>query len=790
MVYSMLAAAADAGDPTHFRETDLFKRCLAAGIIPASEEDLKDRIIVQESHRSKEPDSEKQTDLESPRLTVDLAVNGMWCPACGWVIEESLNRSTGIFSTRCHFAVDHLQCTYDPTRTSPSKIKKIIEKLGYGAGEAELEDKTAIHKAELIRLLISAFLGMNVMMLSFALYTGFFSELPVESIHLLSRLIFIPATIVVIYGGWPIFHKALTGIRSKSPGMEVLISMGVTSAYLYSVYNLLNGSIHLYFDTAAMLIVLTLVGKSIEGQARKKVRGSLDGLLSLLPGKVCLLTPEFPQGRYVNIAQLQTGNHFRVAADEILPADGIVLSGRAKVDKSALTGEARPETVTVGSFLRSGTRLITDSVIVEATAVGSAATLGQMITVIRESLYKKSPLENNTDRILRYFTPTILLLAISTGAYCMWAGHPLEIALVRAVTVMVIACPCALGIAVPMARVAGIALAGRSGILVREFDAFEQAGRIDTVVFDKTGTLTTGQWRLTRTECLSDYDGDFVLRLSAGLEENSDHLIAGEIRRKLTEKGLAPIAVEVPTIHPDGVSGCYRGSRYCLGSRRFVGMTTDLDMEKSRTSSDPAAGVSSVFLSRDGIVTAVLYFGDQLRVGAEKTVKNLMQRGLDICLVTGDDEIAARTVADLLGIMAVHANVQPLEKSALIDDFRQNSRKTAMIGDGINDAPALSRADLSAAMASSNTLANQAAQITLMGADPAQFSKFLDIAEQVTRKIHQNLWCALIYNLLSIPVAMAGWISPLVAVTAMLASSLTVVGNTYILTRIKFDGIS
>jgi heavy metal translocating P-type ATPase len=409
-----------------------------------------------------------------------------------------------------------------------------------------------------------------------------------------------------------------------------------------------------------------------------------------------------------------------------------------------------------------------------------------MIAVIQTSLYQKNPLENRTDQILRFFTPTIILLALGTGGYCLWSGYSPETVLVRAMTVMVIACPCALGIAVPMARVAGISLAGRKGIIVREFDAFEQPSRLDTIVFDKTGTLTTGQWRLLQIEGSQGYDRKLILQLSAGLESNSDHLIAMEIRRFIKEEGLSPMTVTTPQIYSDGVAGYYQGKLFRLGSRRFVQASPHAMSKINTKSTNFADHMSRIFLSVDGIIVGTLYFGDQIRSTTQKTIKKLIQRNIQhIHMVTGDDEATAQSIASQVGITAVQANMLPLEKAAFIDKLKAAGHKVAMMGDGINDAPALSRADLSVAIATANPLTDQASQIVLMGAEPGQLCEFFDLSGRVIRSIQQNLWCSLVYNLIGIPLAMGGWISPLVAVTAMLASSLTVTINTLRLTQTK-----
>ncbi len=785
MVYSMLMAATDSGDPASFKESDLFKRCRAAGIIPASEEDLKGRVHEQELSDPPFQHAAPPVPADTTHLTLDLTIGGMWCPACAWVIEEGLRQSKGVYHPQCRFVVDRLRCTYDPTLTSPIEIQKKIDSLGYTLQEVESRRRSGRRPSGLIRLLISGFLSMNVMMLSLALYSGFFSELSPEAVRSISWPIFIMATMVFIYGGRPIFRKAVAGIKAGASGMEALITMGSASAYGYSLYHFFNHSIHLYFDTASMLIVLTLLGKQIEERAKNRVREDLDGLFALAPRKVRLVTKEFPRGRFADIAQLEAGHRFRVEKDEIIAADGWVVSGRATVDESALTGEARPVEVGPGSHLKSGACLMTGSVVAEASAVGETSTLGQMVAVIQESLYRKSPIETRTDKILRIFTPFILLLALATGGVCLWKGYLLETVVTRMVTVMVIACPCALGIAVPMARVAGIGLAGRRGILVRESEAFEQAGRIDTVVFDKTGTLTTGQWHLTRVESCRGMDPAVILRLAAGLEKNSDHLVAREIRRKSGQEGLEPFPIEDPEVHPNGVSGQYRDRRYLLGSSRFAGIDDRPRTGEKCRAQTVSQESSRIYLKRDQALLGILHFGDQLRPSARETIDFFRKRGKSVSLVTGDGSASAQFVAHQLGLEEFRCGLLPLEKAAYVDRLRSGGRRVAMLGDGINDAPALSRADLSAALASANPLTDQTAQITLMKADPGQLIDFIHLSRLVTRKIHQNLWCALIYNIFSLPVAMGGWISPLVAVTAMLASSLTVTLNTLSLVRTR-----
>ncbi|MBW2239298.1 MAG: cation-translocating P-type ATPase, partial [Deltaproteobacteria bacterium] len=496
-VFIMLMEASDAPDPLQFKKSPLFKTCLEMGIIPVSESDLEARPA---KYPSETPFSLGPTDTESATgegiesasstLGIHLKVNDMWCPACAWVIEYALGKKSGIVHAACNFSTDTVRCEYNPILTSPERIIRTIGRLGYRAAEPE-EDTLAMEtKKDFIRFAISAFLTANVMMLSFSLYSGFFIQLTPDTVHKLSWPIFILAGIVLFYGGPKIFRKAWAGLISAAFGMETLIAIGALTAYVYSTVNLFSGSIHLYYDTAAMLITLTLLGKTIEKKAKDSVRKDLSNFFSLQPTKVKICSDKFPRGRYVPVEVLKRGDVFMVEENEIIPADGRILVGSGTVDESSLTGEALPVKIKAGNRIRSGTRVLQGTFRARAEGIGDASTLGQMIDIMEKALEKKIPLEAKTDRILRWFVPLVVLLSIGTGWVCLLSGMSVETAIIRSVTVMVISCPCALGIALPITRVAGISLAGHAGILVREFSAFEQAERTDTIVFDKTGTLT------------------------------------------------------------------------------------------------------------------------------------------------------------------------------------------------------------------------------------------------------------------------------------------------------------
>ncbi|MBI9084178.1 MAG: heavy metal translocating P-type ATPase [Desulfobacterales bacterium] len=776
-VFAILMEAADTADPARFRETDLFRECLAAGIIPGSEKDL-----AQIAGRV-EPEPNNEEAPENT-LALMLKVDGMWCPACAWVIERTLRKRPGVFTPVCHFTTDTLQCRYDPLKTDPEQIAKSVERLGYNARSSQDEGQKAWKRQAFIRFAISLLLTMNVMMLSFALYSGFFTDLPPDAVAKISWPIFALATVVMFYGGLPIHQKAISGLAAGAPGMETLISIGAFSAYGYSVFNLLAGSIHLYFDTASMLITLVLLGKTIERQARDRIVEGLESIFSLKPTKVRICSDDFPMGRFVDAGQLATGSRVRVDTGEIIPVDGLVVSGEGAIDTSSLSGEATPVHCRPGDRVTSGTRLLEGGLTVDAVRVGSEATLGRMIETIHQALHRKSPMEGKTDRLLFCFTPLVVFLAAATAATCLSTG-PAAAALERAVTVLVISCPCALGIAIPLARVAGIALAGRSGILIREFSAFEASHRVDTLVLDKTGTLTEGQWALVALDITPPHYRADILQAAAALEAEATHPAAGQILQLCRREGITPAKATDTVIFPNGVSGWVGGCEVRIGSRAFISGPALAGLPEPAPPGHGGLAESRVFVQIGHEVCAAFRFGDRLRQTAAGTISALKARGLRLILVSGDGKAATAAVAEAVGIDEFSAHALPEDKAALVSSLCSQGRHVAMVGDGINDAPALAGADLSIALNTGAPLGREAAHVTLLRPDPAGILTVLDLTRRINGKIHQNLGFSLVYNLVAIPLAMSGLLTPLIAVTAMLLSSLSVTANTLLLLKKK-----
>jgi heavy metal translocating P-type ATPase len=769
-VFNILLEASDGSGPETFKQSGLFKQCREKGIIPKSEAEL----VQNQSQATARPVVESTADRQSENvLDLVLKVGNMWCPACAWLIDEALQKSAGVIDSACNFSTDRLQIRYDPVHTSPTHIIQTIARLGYKAAAPDDTLHAVERRKEFVRFAISAFLTMNIMMLSWSLYSGFLTEFSQETIYKLSWPAFIMATIVLVYGGFSFFRKAWSGLTNAAFSMETLIIIGSLSAYGYSTVSLLAGSIHLYYDTSAMLITLVLLGKSLESRAKGRVLEGLENFLSLKPKKVRICTDQYPEGRFVAAEQLESGDMVRVDENEIVAADGRISAGTGLVDESSLTGEPLPVGKKPGDILRSGSRIIKGAVTYKAEKTGNDSTLGQMMEIIEKTLLAKTPLEGKTDITLQWFVPAILTMAGGTALVCLYWGLSTEES-----------CPCALGIAIPLARVAGISIAGKKGILVRDFSAFERAARIDAFVFDKTGTVTEGKWNLKEVIPISEITPDQALALAAGLEKGSEHFIGLEILRYANENNIRPEPVENIRIDEKGLLGQSLNGEIKFGSAEYLAEELEKDVSGSlKIALKDQPQHSFVFLGIAGQLAAVFIFGDRLRADARSTIEELHGRGCRLALVSGDGDRTTQAIGEKVGIRHSYGGKFPRDKANYIAELQKQGHQVAMVGDGINDAPALVQADLSMAVHSGGQLSKEAADLTLMRAEPQQIIEFLNFAGQVNKKISQNLGLTFLYNAVSIPIAMSGLLNPLVAVTAMLLSSLSVTGNTLILVR-------
>jgi len=406
-----------------------------------------------------------------------------------------------------------------------------------------------------------------------------------------------------------------------------------------------------------------------------------------------------------------------------------------------------------------------------------------MIMIMERALGKRTPLEGKTDRALQWFVPLILFLAAATALVCLLSGLTMEKAVIRAVTIMVIACPCTLGVAIPLARVAGISVAGRKGILVRDFSSFERAGRVNAFVFDKTGTVTTGKWALRKIVPFEPLTERQVLAMAASLERNSDHYIGMEIKRRAHEACQEPVRIEDVRIFENGISGMFRKEEIKIGSREFLAEELKASQTIPHGNGAGDEAYSSVFMSLGGKPCALFVFGDKIKASAFRAMEKLQAQGHRRVLVSGDDDKTTKAIGQEIGLKEAYGGKLPQDKTSLIHELQRKGYSVAMVGDGINDAPALVHADLAIAVHSGSHLGKEVGDVTLMRGKPGQVVDFLGLAKKVNRKVFQNLTFSFLYNIISIPIAMSGLLNPLVAVCAMLMSSLSVIGNTLLLAR-------
>ena len=780
-VYEILAHL-PGGPPENFRETNLFRDCLAAGLIPENQADV-DRINAH-NRESGQPENIEQ----ALSLDLDLKIEGMWCTACTWLIETVLGKTDGVTGAQIQFLSDTAKIAYLPYRITPEAIMDRIGALGYRALSTTDSAATDRHKKDLLfRLGIAAILTMNIMMISAILYYGLLDRLESDAVRYMSWPLLLLATPVVFYSGRPILARALAGLRHAGASMDILIAIGALSAYTFSLVNMIWSNPHLYFDTAAMLITLVLLGRFIEYHAREKVTAGISSLYQLSRQKVRLVETDGITERWISPEAVTAGSRFSVISGEQVPIDGQVLTGEATLDLSIITGESRPVGARPGERVRSGSRLVQGKLVLASSGPASESTLNRIIKLMENALSGTNRAELLADRLTRRLVPLIVLLAAGTAAGLLYRGFSPEAALLRAITVLVITCPCALGIAVPLAKVAALGAGRARGILIRDTRVLETIDRLDTVVLDKTGTLTEGDYRLRKIDA-HRIDPMVLLRTVAAIEHHSGHYLAREVVRKAMANNLpAHGATAVETVDGMGVGGMFEGSIVVAGNRRM--------MELAKITVPPAfetaaagfenGGDTVVFCGIGREFKGLLVFGDAIKPEAHDLVARLKERRIDIHLVSGDSPATTAAVAGRLGIERFVGGALPERKVEIIRTLQGQGRTVGMAGDGMNDAAALAAADVGMAMSAGDNLLREISDLTLAGNNPVTMIDVIRLSLMTGRIIRQNLFFAFIYNMIGIPLAIAGLLHPFMAVTAMFFSSLTVIGNTMRITRFR-----
>jgi heavy metal translocating P-type ATPase len=756
------------GAPDDYRNTDLYRACVEAGIIPGSPEGADSRAAVV-------PDASRTESGEE----LVFHVSGMWCTTCALLIESILRSTQGVVDAKVFFLSDLAHVQYLPQRTCPERILERVSRLGYTALPTADESQSARARKSLqLRLGIAAMLTANVMMISWALYLGFFQELGADGVQYLSWPLWLLSTPVIFYAGAPILRKAFQGILCGAVSMETLIAVGSLATYFFSVLQTISGRLHVYYDTASMLVTLVLLGKTIEAGARDDVSRGVTELLKAAGEKTRLLIA----GResWAASTDVCVGDEFLVLEGERVPMDGEMLEGKADVDEALLTGESKPVRKKPPDEVMNGSLLLNGKIRARVVRPNRESVLQQMIFLIREALAAKAPAEETADQVIRWIVPSVILLASATSLWVWRTGVSIEDALLRGLTVLVITCPCALGIAIPIAKVASISAGKLRGLIVRDPGALDRLQSLDAFVFDKTGTVTEGVFTLHRI--FAPYDSEIeVLRRLGGVELCSDHLIAREVLRKCGQMGVKPEeCTDFEAFEGMGVRGMVGGEEVFIGNRLFMAnrlgdLTRDLDDQSLQCE---IQGMSTTFFAWKGSVRGFLCLGDRMREGSRETISRLQGSGRKVFLVSGDSMETTRALSGALGVADFRGGMHPSEKAEFVGSLQREGLRVAVVGDGINDAPALARAEVAFTLGSGANLLREVSAITLLSGNIAAILDSLSLSRLHTQVARQNLVFAFAYNGLAIPIAMSGLLNPIIAVLAMFMSSLTVVANT------------
>lgn len=723
------------------------------------------------------------------RRKAELNVKGMTCAACSNRIEKKLNKMEGVLEANVNLTTEKASVEYLDGVVEEKDFIVVIDSLGYQAFTQEKvpEESKGFTEGQkqLFKFIFSAvfsfplLLGMVFGLFSVQVFGGVLSN-PFVQIVL--------ATPVQFYAGWQFYKGAYKNLSHLTANMDVLVAMGTSAAYFYSVYNMFAGG-HLYFETSAILITLILLGKYLEARAKEKTSDAIKKLMDLAPQKARVLR----NGQTVEIAveDVAAGDIVIVKAGEKLPVDGEITEGFPTIDESMLTGESIPAEKKEGSEVFCGTINKFKPFKYKATKVGEDTTLSQIIKIVEDAQSSKAPIQRFADIISGYFVPTVIAAAALTFViwYFFVSGGNVEASLMPSIAVLVIACPCALGLATPTSIMVGTGKGAENGILFKGGAYLEQLGNVNAFCFDKTGTLTVGKPSVKAVEVLSDeYSEEEIVRIAASLETHSEHPLANAIVEHYGESGELLNSSNVETVPGGGIKGEIDGKKVLMGSSGFAGENLSIDKtDKERITQLEEKGYTVVVMLINDSITGLIGIADTVKEDAKDVVKKLKSEGIKVYMITGDNQRTASAIAASLGIDEVMAEVKPSDKSDKIKQLQSEGYKVAMVGDGINDAPALAISDLGIAVGSGSDVAVETGDITIMSESLMNVYKAVSLSRATIRNIKQNLFWALVYNTVGIPIAAFGFLNPVIAGAAMAFSSVSVVSNALRLKKWHFE---
>ncbi|MBA1276824.1 MULTISPECIES: heavy metal translocating P-type ATPase [Pseudomonadaceae] len=723
-----------------------------------------------------------------PVSTLELAVEGMTCASCVGRVERALLKLPGVSSASVNLASERARVEVLGT-ADPAVLIQAVEAAGYQAraantAQANTEDGKSRLLRERLAVIAALLLAAPLVVPMLGEPFGLHWMLP-------PWMQFLLATPVQFILGARFYVAGWKAVRAGSGNMDLLVAIGTSAGYGLSLYQWWAAPAgqmpHLYFEASAVVIALVLLGKYLESRAKRQTSAAIRALEALRPDRAVRVI----DGREEDVAitALRLDDLVLVKPGERFPVDGEVVEGESQADEALISGESLPVGKAPGARITGGAINGEGRLLVRTTALGGETVLARIIRLVEDAQAAKAPIQKLVDKVSQVFVPAVLIIALGTLAGWLLAGASAEVALINAVAVLVIACPCALGLATPAAIMAGTGVAARHGILIKDAEALEVAHAVTAVAFDKTGTLTSGEPRIVHLHAI-DGDESELLRQAGALQRGSEHPLARAVLDRFAEQALTVADVSrSQSLTGRGIAGELDGRSLALGNRRMLDdsglQPGDLGAKAEAWEAEGRTLSWLIETAPQPRVLGLFAFGDSLKEGAADAIAHLNARHIRSHLITGDNRGSARVVAEALQIDSVHAEVLPADKAATVADLKKNGAVVAMVGDGINDAPALAAADVGIAMGGGTDVAMHAAGITLMRGDPRLVPAALEISRRTYRKIQQNLFWAFIYNLVGIPLAALGFLSPVVAGAAMALSSVSVVSNALLLKRWK-----
>jgi Cu+-exporting ATPase len=720
---------------------------------------------------------------------VRLNISGMSCASCSARIEKKLSRMEGIAAANVNLATNKAVVTYDSSQIKLEQITQAIDRLGFVASEEREENRVVgvledTDSKELYRLLIASIILSSPLVLSMVLM------LLGINLTLLHNPYFqwILATPIQFVIGYRFYKNAFSALRSGGSNMDVLVALGTTAAYFFSLYNLLTGkTMDIYFETSALIITLILTGKYMEAISKERTTASIRALSGLQAQSARVIRDGIEMD--IPIETVKVEDIIIIRPGDKIPVDGEIIEGRSSIDESMLTGESIPVEKQPGDIVTGATINKSGSFKFRASRVGEETTLARIIKMVEEAQGTKAPIQKTADRVSGVFVPAIVGIALITFGLQYWYSGVFTTAILSAVAVLVIACPCALGLATPTAIMVGTGVGAEKGIFIKGGEQLETACHIDTLVLDKTGTLTTGKPVVTDVISCGSLREEEIVLLAAVAEKYSEHPLGEAIYNQAVElKGEReiPDATDFQALPGLGLAVEYDNKSILIGNRQLLrDKSIDFSQQEQKLMELENEAKTAMLVTIDGSLEGIIAVADTLRESALPAIKMLKQMGIDLYILTGDNQRTAHAIASQLGIDHVIAEVLPGDKAARILELKSTGKRVAMVGDGINDAPALATADVGIAIGTGTDVAMETSGITLMSGDLRSIVTAIQLSCTTMKHIKQNLFWAFIYNIIGIPFAALGLLSPVIAAGAMALSSVTVVSNSLRLRQFK-----